>query len=56
MNKLSTTFKQRKYRMLPNNTVQNPRNNGIYMSITTGSGRMLLEPRMMVNPHVDDVF
>lgn len=40
--------------MLPSDTIQNPKNDGTYMYITTRSGRMLSEPHSVVHIQVDD--
>ncbi|PHT48005.1 Sulfate transporter 1.3 [Capsicum baccatum] len=41
VSQLSTAFNQRKAGTLPSDTVQNPRNNGSCMAITTRSGKVL---------------
>ncbi|PHT34311.1 hypothetical protein CQW23_26111 [Capsicum baccatum] len=44
MSQLSATFNQRKNSTLPSDTVQNPRNEGSCMAITTRSGKVLESP------------
>lgn len=41
MNKLSATLNQRKSGTLPCDTVQNPRNNSLFIAIPTRSGKIL---------------
>ncbi|PHT42850.1 hypothetical protein CQW23_16875 [Capsicum baccatum] len=41
MSQLSAAFNQRKAGTLPSDTVQNPRNDGLCMAITTRSGKVL---------------
>ncbi|PHT29438.1 hypothetical protein CQW23_30966 [Capsicum baccatum] len=44
LSKISATLNQRKVGTLPRNKVQNPRNDGTCMSITTRSGKVLDNP------------
>ncbi|PHT28017.1 hypothetical protein CQW23_32387 [Capsicum baccatum] len=44
LSQLSVVFNQRKAGTLPGNTVQNPRYDGLYMDITTQSGKVLENP------------
>lgn len=55
MNKLLGFFNKIKNKILPSDTVQNLRNNGTCMAISTTSHRILPDPRSISHPQVDDV-
>ena len=46
MTQLSATVNKRQPGTLPRNTVQNPKNDGPYMEITTRGGKQTIDPPM----------
>ena len=46
MAQLSATVNKRQPSTLPSNTVQNPKNDGHYMEITTRGGKQTIDPPM----------
>ena len=49
MAQLSTTLNTRQPETLPSNTVQNPKNDGHFMEITTRGGKQTIDPPMPSN-------
>uniref|UniRef100_M1D8H6 Integrase core domain containing protein n=1 Tax=Solanum tuberosum TaxID=4113 RepID=M1D8H6_SOLTU len=46
INQLSTTVNPHQPGTLPSNTIQNPKNDGHYMAVTTRGGKQIIDPHM----------